>query len=74
VEGELKLLEGNAYAIEPDRLMQISLGQENPPTWMNAAPGLLTLTRALHFAQNPFFTICVRLRLTVKLQNLCMGD
>jgi hypothetical protein len=41
VEGELKLLDGNADAIEPDRLMQISLGQENPRTWMNAAPGLL---------------------------------
>jgi hypothetical protein len=53
VEGELKLLEGNAYAIEPDRLMQISLGQENPPTWMNAAPGLLD-TRA-SFRAEPVF-------------------
>ena len=41
VEAELQLIDVAAFAIEPERLPHISLGQENPQTWMNAAPGHL---------------------------------
>ena len=33
------LVDSDSVAMEPDRLMQISLGQANPRMWTSAAPG-----------------------------------
>jgi len=35
----LALIDDVSAATEPERLAHISLGQENPQMWMNAAPG-----------------------------------
>ena len=43
---ELLLIDVNTVATEPGRLAQFSQEQENPRTWINAAPG------QLHFAHN----------------------
>ena len=48
VASDFPEIDVNNVAIEPERLLQISLGQENPRSWMNAAPGSSLHGSSLH--------------------------